>query len=136
MADTGLELDLGPLISLLRVEPDTLAALSAKVNNFPLDNISRFLQAQNRAYNIGYTAADLKSRFIGNLLENPGLIGFEADPINEQVPGPITAWPRVSLTRLTGSTATSASLHCRRKLYEGLISGFAKCKAYLRSLFD
>ncbi len=85
VGDFGVDLNLDPLRPLLRLDDDILEALTQRIASFPVVYLNNFLYEEERAYRMGYTIADMKSRFVGNLLRDPGLILFQADVINEKV---------------------------------------------------
>lgn len=85
VADAKIELNTASLAPFLRMDDAVFAPLAKALNSFPIENISRFLSAENRAFRVGYIAADLKPRFIGHLLEDQELISLQAEMINEKV---------------------------------------------------
>lgn len=76
--DAGLEIDLLPLWSLLKIDQSLPQTLLQRVQAFPVERVRDVLMGKGHLHRIAYMQEDLKGRFISDLLTNPDLIELES----------------------------------------------------------
>ncbi|HOL16559.1 MAG TPA: hypothetical protein PLZ49_10315, partial [Bacillota bacterium] len=135
--DAGVYLDLSPLLPLLRVGRDVPKLLQYRVETFPVEKVSAFLLDEQHFYRAAYMVEDLKTRFVADLLTNPGLIELESDLANE-----IAEQANYSLAegvfKITERFVTDEKLleFGGNWLFDLIASQYRQAKSYIRSLIS